>query len=145
MRAHLIAAALALLPLTGAGAATAPEPPDFVVIVNVDNPSSSADDRFVANAFLKKVTRWPGGDKIRPVDLAPDARARERFSDRVLDRSVPAVKSYWQQIIFTGRGVPPPELESDEAVIQYVQRYPGAVGYVSGGSDLSGVKILELR
>jgi hypothetical protein len=58
---------------------------------------------------------------------------------------VQAVKSYWQQVIFSGRGVPPPELESDEAVIRYVLRFPGAVGYVSGTADVRGVKVLAVR
>ena len=46
---------------------------------------------------------------IRPVDLRPNAATRRLFSERMLRRSVAAVRSYWQQRIFSGRGVPPPE------------------------------------
>jgi hypothetical protein len=60
-------------------------------------------------------------------------------------RSVAAVKSYWQQVIFSGRGVPPPELESDEAVIRHVTRSPGAVGYVSGAANVRGVRVVSVR
>ena len=56
-----------------------------------------------------------------------------------------AVKSYWQQLIFSGRAIPPPELDSDEEVVRYVAKYPGAVGYVSGGSELSGVRTVIVK
>ena len=64
---------------------------------------------------------------------------------QVLRRSPEAVRNYWQQRIFTGRGVPPPELASDEAVLAYVREHRGAVGYVSAAAETSSVKVLELR
>jgi hypothetical protein len=91
---------------------------------------------------LKKSTRWPGGEPIRPVDLGTESPTRRRFSEEVLSRSVVAVKSYWQQMIFSGRAVPPPELESDEEVMRYVGKYPGAIGYISGATEPAGVKVV---
>lgn len=144
MHAHLITAAALLLMLTPA-LGSQPEAPDFIVIVSASNTTRQVDRRFLANAFLKKITRWPDGDAIRPVDLEPGAAARRSFTASVLDRSVAAVKSYWQQIIFTGNGLPPPELASDEAVIAYIRTHDGAVGYVSTQCVLRGVKPLTVR
>ena len=101
--------------------------------------------RLLAGVFLKEVTRWDGGDTARPVDLKPDTSARRRFSEAVLNRSVAAVKSYWQQRIFSGRGVPPPELESDQAVIEFVTKHRGAVGYVSPGAAIGNAKVLQVE
>jgi ABC-type phosphate transport system substrate-binding protein len=120
-------------------------PPSYRVIVNSGNASDSLDRRFVAEAFLKKATRWPDGGAILPVDLATDSPARRRFSEEVLGRSVEAVKSYWQQLIFSGRGVPPPELDSEVDVVKYVARHPGGLGYVSGTADIAGVKAVAVR
>src|SRR5262245_8007662 len=88
--------------------------PDFLVIINAQNPNERLERRFLADVFFKKVTRWPNDDMILPVDLKPDSRARRGFSETVLNRSIQGVKSYWQQLIFSGRDVPPPELTSDE-------------------------------
>lgn len=118
---------------------------DFRVVVHPSNPASNLEKDFVADAFLKKVTRWPDGEVAKPVDLRPDSAVRRRFSDSVLKRSVGAVRSYWQQRIFSGRDVPPPELDSEEAVVSYVAKYPGAIGYISTSTKLSGVKELPLR
>ena len=96
--------------------------PAYRVIVNPQNPSGPVERRFLIEAFLKKTTHWGHGEAIRPVDLATDSAVRRRFSEEALSRSVAAVKSYWQQLIFAGRDVPPPELDSDEAVVRGVLR-----------------------
>src|SRR6185503_304176 len=106
---------LAFVSLVGgaAGVSHATGATAYRVIVNPGNPQSSVDRRFLSDAFLKKVTRWSTGDAIRPVDQGPDSAARQRFSEDVLSRSVAAVKSYWAQLVFSGRDVPPPELDDD--------------------------------
>jgi hypothetical protein len=127
------------------GQALATGDPGFRVIAHPSNPSSKLPRRVVANLFLKELTRWDDGEAVRPVDLKPAAPARKRFSEAVLNRSVAAVKSYWQQRIFSGRGVPPPELESEQAVIQYVVKHRGAVGYVSPDAELGDAKVLRVE
>jgi len=119
--------------------------PDFRVIVHPKNPTDSASRTFLTDAFLKKKTRWDDGEAIRPVDREPKASVRQKFSKSVLKRSVAAVRSYWQQRIFSGRGVPPPELDSDEDVVSYVLEHRGAVGYVSGTAELHGAKVVKVR
>jgi ABC-type phosphate transport system substrate-binding protein len=131
-------------PLRNAGAnPTAAQP--FRVIVNPGNPITSVDRKFLLNAYLRKTTRWPDDQPIHPVDLAADSPTRRRFSEGALDRPVSAIKSYWLQAIFSGHGVPPPELESDDQVVRFVLRTPGAVGYVSGDANLAGARAIEVR
>jgi hypothetical protein len=147
-RRHLLRAAvtsLALVSLGRARLAAADQAPAFRVIAHPSRPERVVDRSFLADAFLKKVTRWANGELIRPVDLRPQAVARERFTARVLKRSVGAVRSYWQQRIFSGRDLPPPELDSDDAVLAFVAKSPGAVGYVSGSVKLHGVSELAIQ
>lgn len=141
-------AALALLlalSLIAVGWAAAAQPPGFRVITHPSNPALVIERAFLADAFLKKSTRWPDDQLIYPVDQGPDSATRQHFSEQILRRSVFAVRSYWQQRIFAGRGLPPPELESDDAVLRYVRSRPGAVGYVSDRAELGGVKLLSVR
>jgi hypothetical protein len=114
----------------------------YRVIVHPANRMSVVNRKFLEDAFLKKTTRWPHSTVIRPADLATRLPARRWFSREVLDRSVAAVKAYWQQRIFSGRDVPPPEFDSDDKVIDYVLKHEGAVGYVSGAANLRGAKVV---
>jgi ABC-type phosphate transport system substrate-binding protein len=115
------------------------------VIVNAKNPATKVSKQFVADAFLKKRTRWGGDSPIKPVDLGQKHSVRSRFSRSLLDRDVAAVRRYWAQLVFSGRGVPPPEVTDEEEVISYVANNPGAIGYVSAGATLSGVKAVSIE
>lgn len=117
----------------------------FVVIVNPKNPIQNVDRGFLANAFLKKIKHWPDDGAIQPVDLKPNSHTRREFTETILHRSVSGIKSYWQQLIFSGRDVPPPELANDDEIIQYVLKQPGAIGYVAGTANASGVKKITVR
>jgi ABC-type phosphate transport system substrate-binding protein len=134
----------ALAVVLGSEAAVADGGGDFVLIVNAKNSQKTAPRSFVADAFLKKATRWDDDEAIRPVDQKPSADVRKSFSKLVLKRSVAAVRNYWQQKIFAGRGVPPPELDSDEAVVAYVEKHVGAVGYVSVSAKLRSARRLGI-
>ena len=122
-----------------------PAEPGYLLIVNANESAATLDRKFVADAFLKKVTHWPDDQPILPVDMVPSSAVRRAFSEEVLDRSISAVKSYWQQMIFSGRNVPGPELDGDDAVISYVAGHPGAIGYVSAAARLHGVRVLTVR
>ena len=146
-RRGVLRAILTLLvaaPFGRARPVAADEAPAFRVITHPSRPERAVDRSFLADAFLKRVTRWADGELIRPVDLRPQAVAREKFTARVLKRSVGAVRSYWQQRIFSGRDVPPPELDSDDAVLAFVAKSVGSVGYVSGNVKLHGVRELTI-
>jgi ABC-type phosphate transport system substrate-binding protein len=134
-----------LVALCALSSAHAESPAVFRVIVHPDNPSSAFNREFLTDAFLKRTTRWNDGETIKPVDQRVDSLARRRFSESVLQRSVAAVKSYWQQRIFSGRDLPPPELDSDDAVVGYVLKHRGAVGYVSGSAKLDRVKVVAVQ
>lgn len=146
MRLRALAITVVLLALAFARPAAAQsESAAFRVVVHVSNPVRELDRKHCAELFLKKVTRWSGDRTVYPVDLKSSSPVRAAFSRAVLGRSVAAVKSYWQQLIFSGRGTPPPEMADDAAVIRYVIEHPGAVGYVSGGADVTGVKAVAVR
>jgi ABC-type phosphate transport system substrate-binding protein len=125
-------------------AAALAERPSFVVIVNPKAPVTRVDRKFLAEIFLRRATRWRDDTPVHPVDLGPESPARARFSQDVLLRSVASVRSFWQQRIFSGQGLPPPELADDAEVVSYVASHPGAVGYVSFGAHVEGARVIEI-
>ena len=118
---------------------------EFTVIVNASNPVASMPRDAVAKLFLKKTIAWQSGQAVSPVELPAAAKAREAFARTVLNKSIAQVKSYWQQQIFSGRDVPPPEKQNENDVVAFVRSNPGAIGYVSKGADIGrGVKALAV-
>ncbi|HEX2872088.1 MAG TPA: hypothetical protein VHP33_12545 [Polyangiaceae bacterium] len=131
--------------LASESTAEAESPPAYVVIVHAKSGIGPLERSALSDIFLKKSARWESGEAALPVDQKSGAAVRDAFSRAVLGRSTAAVRSYWTQRIFSGRDVPPPELEGDKAVIGYVASHVGAVGYVSANATLSGVKPLAVR
>ena len=69
---------------------------------------------------------------------------RQRFTLEIYGKQVIAISAYWQQMIFSGKGVPPPEKSTDADVVAYVRDTPGAIGYVWAGADTSSVKVVAV-
>ena len=140
---------LALLTFLGVGGAArvagASDSAELKVIVNAGLAERVVDKGFLSDVFLKKVTRWSSGETAHPADQRPDTAVRREFSRTILKRTVAAVRSYWQQRIFSGRDVPPPELDSDASVVAYVERTAGAVGYVSSAAKLGNTRELQVQ
>ena len=116
----------------------------FKIVVHRANPVTSLTRAQVAQFFLKKTTRWPAGQPVTPVEPADDA-LHARFCERVLGKSPYAVKAYWNQLIFSGREVPPLERRDDEEVVAFVRGNLGAIGLVSAGTSAGEVKTVPIR
>ena len=118
---------------------------DYQVVVNDSRTVSSMTKKEIAALFRKNVTKWDDGLKVQPVDQGPSRSVREAFTEAVHGKSVASIKAYWQKMIFSGRATPPPELNNNTEVLDFVRQNSGAIGYVSAGTSLgSGVKSLRV-
>jgi ABC-type phosphate transport system substrate-binding protein len=144
-RAIEVAVAITALCCFAVGtAASKPASTEFIVIVNRDNPATEVDKDFVRDAFLKKTTTW-NGETLRPIDLAAKSEVREKFTTEIIRKTPSQLRSYWDQQIFSGKGVPPPETDSVSAVVAYVVANKGAIGYVPADADTGGAKVIKVE
>jgi ABC-type phosphate transport system substrate-binding protein len=97
--------------------------------------------RQIAAIYLLRMTSWPDGGQIVPVnrELASDIRAR--FAGMVLKQDNASLAAYWNEMHFQGK-LPPLVQESEAAMLAFVQRVPGAVGYISATTIPSDVKVI---
>lgn len=107
-----------------------------IIIVNDANEFYSATAAQVADLFLEKRTTWQNGSTVTPVDQMPEAQVREDFSVAVLGRPLQAVQAYWRAKVYRDEAAPPPELGSDQEVIDYVKTHPAAIGYVTSDAQI---------
>ena len=118
---------------------------EFTVIVNSANPVTTMSKEEVAKIFLKKTVTWESGESVAPVELPASTKTREAFARAILGKSLGQVKTYWQQQIFSGRDVPPPEKQTEADIVAFVRANANAIGYIAKGKDLGrGVKVLEV-
>lgn len=118
---------------------------DYRVVVNPENPITAVDRAFLRDAYLRRTADWTGGEPIRPIDLATRFAVRERFVVDVLKKTPAQLKRYWNQQIFSGKGVPPPEAESPAAAVAYVLGNRGAIAYLPLDADAGRAKVIGVK
>jgi len=110
-----------------AGPAAAAE---LVVVVSARSPITALRAEQVADIFLSEATRFPDGGEVVALDLPIGSPLRDDFYLKVANRTPALMKAYWTKRIFTGRGQPPRELPSSQAVRKLVADNPTLIGYI---------------
>jgi ABC-type phosphate transport system substrate-binding protein len=145
MRTILIAT-IALLALLVEGNSAAAQTDGFIVVVHATNRTESLTQAELSRIFLRRDTHWVDSRPVLPVDQPRNSVVRSAFTTGVHGRTVGAVNSYWQQQIFSGGEIPPPERANDQAVLEFVRNNPAAIAYVRSGTPLGqGVVALAVR
>lgn len=145
MLGELVLVTTILVSAADAQLASAPERP-FHVIVNSSNTVSSLTRAEVSAIFMKKVRRWPDRREVIPVDQSPTSAVRQSFSRSIHGKSVTYVIRYWHRLIFAGRAIPPDEAQSNDAVIEFVKKNRGAIGYIDAETPVGdGIKEIAVK
>jgi ABC-type phosphate transport system substrate-binding protein len=114
---------------------------EVVMVVNSGVVEESIDDKDIERIYLGKKTSWPDHSSIVPVMLKAGP-VHQEFVEEIVGRSEHRFASYWRQMVFTGKGVPPRSFDTEDEVVGFVKETPGAVGYVSPSTDVTGVTVL---
>ncbi len=121
-----------------AGAATAE---DMVIIGNPNLPAPSLDAKELQRIYMGKQTRWANDLAIVPVMLK-SGTVHVSFVESYLGRSVHRFVTYWRQMVFTGKGMPPRSFANESELVAFVAKTPGAVGYASARANVQSVKVI---
>ena len=144
--------ALALIPLllllagpTPAARADA----EIAIVVARDGPvprlSGPLDRRRLARVFRGQIKVGRDGQRLHPVNLPARHPLRVAFSRALFHRSPEEMAQYWNEQYFQGN-TPPHVVASEEAMLRFVARTPGAIGYVAACHVDDRVRvILRLR
>ena len=114
-----------------------------MVIANSSVQAASVSASDLKSVYLEEKSSLAGSGHVEPV-LAKGGQAHEVFLKQILGRSDSDLQLYYRSLAFTGRGAIPKTLDSDEAVVAYVAKTRGAIGYVSASTDAEGVRTLDL-
>jgi ABC-type phosphate transport system substrate-binding protein len=116
----------------------------FSGIAVIVHPSNSANlsESDISRIFLGKMKSFPGGDSAVPINQNDGASARNSFESTVLNKSASQIKAYWSKLVFTGKGTPPKEVDSDDEVLNLVKSNPNIIGYIDESKVTGDVKVV---
>lgn len=117
---------------------------DVKVIANNSVGASSVSRDELKGVFLETKNSLSDGSAVEPV-LLKSGPAHETFLKEVVGKMDAALQNYYRSLVFTGKGSMPKVIAGEAELVAYVAKTKGAIGYVSAGAAVAGVKILELK
>ena len=114
---------------------------DVVVIVSANSGVGSLSQDQVGQIFLGKRNAFPNGETAVPVDQGDDT-VKGEFYDKVTGKGSAQLKSYWSQMVFTGKAKPPKVLSDNSEVKKLVANNPNIIGYIAADAVDDTVKVV---
>jgi ABC-type phosphate transport system substrate-binding protein len=118
---------------------------EVVLISNADVPVSNLTKDEIKRIFLGKQTTLgeEGTDIVFAVQHKTEAS--KQFLKEYIRKSVYQYSIYWKKRVFAGKGKAPVTFSSDQEIAAFVSKTPGAIGYVSTGTDIGNAKIILVQ
>lgn len=138
MNRILIQALAALLLWTSATVVKA----DADVIVNEGVSVTSLDKSALKDVLLGKTMYWSGGQAVTIVIITDKTDADIQV---LTGMSASQFKTHWQRLTFSGRGQQPKSVDTIERLLSLVSSTKGAVAIAPSGTEIKGVKKLEIK
>ena len=113
------------------------------IITNEKNTVQSLSKHEIRNIFLGEIKSFPNGKSVSPVFHVKGSVSREVFMREIVRKNERKWRSHWARLLFTGRGLPPVELENTDEVVNMVSHKQDSIGYFVGElKGHVGIKVL---
>jgi hypothetical protein len=135
-RLHRLAAPLLLL-LLSIAASHELRAQSVEIIVNPDVSRVELDRDLLRAIFTMRLRSWPDGPPVRVFVLPDNDPVSDRFYREQLGMYSYVLRSAWDRMVYTGTGLAPTVVRSEEEMRERVLATPGAIGYVARGRGSS--------
>ena len=105
------------------------------VIVNPDQAQVTLTPELLRAIFSMRLRDWPSGEPIHVFVLPDSAEASNQFCRDRLGTYPYVMRTVWDRMVFTGTGLAPIVVRSEEEMRARVRATPGAIGYVTHQGD----------
>ncbi|MCV2885589.1 phosphate ABC transporter substrate-binding protein [Aestuariibacter sp. AA17] len=112
-----------------------------VVIMNASN-SNAISEADIKKIFLGKKGAFDDGSKVLPVTYTEGDAIRAAFNDGMLGKSETKYVAYWSKMLFTGAGVPPQEVASQDEMLDVISKNPSTIGIIEESKVNDSVKVV---
>jgi len=114
-----------------------------IVIAHPGLKAAAVSKRELRDVFTGAASDLGDGSHVSPVLLKQGA-THDEFLAAYLGKNDAALRAGWRGLVFSGQATMPKSLESEAAVVEYVARTPGAIGYISKSTVHDNVKVLSV-
>ena len=103
------------------------------VIVNAENSNNELTLNQVRAIFSLRARKWPDGSRITVFVLKDNNPTHIDFLQNTLKILPHQLRRHWDRYIYSGIGQGPVVVNSQQEMIDMVDKIPGAIGYIAEG------------
>lgn len=128
------------------GAARAAALDGVVIIANEGVQADSIDAASLKDIYTGRTAYWPDGQSVKLAVLDDQIAGKtDAALEEVSGMDNSHFKTFWQRMVFSGRGQMPQKFGDAASLAAYVASTRGAIAIVPADADLKGVKIIEAK
>jgi ABC-type phosphate transport system substrate-binding protein len=95
----------------------------------------SLSSKEVVQIFRNGRSLWASGEKVIIVLPSNKSDMAESVAKNLYGGSVTAMQKFWIALVFQGRANPPVFLQTEEEIVSYIAKNPGAIGVIPKGNS----------
>jgi len=114
------------------------------VISNITADTTSLSVTQLRRIYSMRQVHWQNGTPIVVYVLASNNSLHKTFCKEQLRLFPYQLDRIWQKLTFSGYGVAPIEVATQQALIEAVKSTKGAIGYVENLSEVKDVNVIEI-
>lgn len=120
--------------------------PDVVVVVSQKSNITTISASELKLIYYKKIRQVGDKVSVEPRDQA-EGEVKQAFYQSFFGRGTEEIKNFWMIQVFRGREGPPGFVgsENDRAMIDWLLKYPNAIGYINKNQVSSTVRVLDIK
>jgi ABC-type phosphate transport system substrate-binding protein len=116
------------------------------VIVNKSVAADSISMAALKDIYIGRTTYWADGQSVKLVILDDQITDKtDAAFEEISGMDARQIKTFWQRMVFSGRGQMPKEIGDTASLVAYVAATKGAIALVPANADLKDVKTLEVK
>jgi hypothetical protein len=104
------------------------------VITHADHAHTPLGRELLRAIFTMRLREWPDHKPVRVFVMSDDDAAHDEFCRGQLGMYPYVLRNTWDRLVFTGTGLAPTQVHSEDEMRQKVQDTPGAIGYLSSSA-----------
>lgn len=95
--------------------------------------------------FAMRQRYWPNGEQIKVFTLADTSPLHKEFVKKNLNMFPHQLRRAWDRMIYSGTGVAPIQLDSEQEMIDRIARTPNSIGYLKNRPKNESIRSFQYQ
>ncbi|CAI07118.1 hypothetical protein [Aromatoleum aromaticum] len=91
--------------------------------------------------YLGRTRSLPDGTPVALADL-PAGSVRDHFYEQLTGKNPSQIRAYWSRMVFTGRALPPQQVENARELGALLMTHPNLIGYLPAANPDPRMRVL---